>query len=792
MNNKAEIVENSPFEDDSSGSLSDILHLYLPFWPVFVLTMTLSLFIATMYIRYQTPIYKAKATLILKDEESGTESVLKAMDVAVPKTNVTNEIEILKSQELMNQVVSDMGLYTQIYIPGRVHEVLSYKTCPVTFVSMDINSIIPTPGMIIFTYLPDEKAVSINGKKYPLEVPVNTPYGKFRINYNHLNEVSKKQDYLIQISTVNNVAKSFIKNLTITVESSKSTILDMSFIDLSPKRAEDILNHLIKVYNQAGIDNKNKMSRNTLDFIDERLAKVTMDLSNVEGDYEQYKTSKGIVDISAEGSTYLETVQSNDQQLAELQINLSVLDQIENYVIRKSTSSGTVPSTMGISDPILLDLLSKLYDSELQLDRLRKTGAENSPAVVAVKSQIAQLKPSILENIRNQRENLLITQRKLQAESNKYSAMLKNIPKQERELLDIERNKEIKNNLYTFLLEKREETALSYAAAAEDSRLVNAAESLGYPVAPVKTNIYFVALIIGIFTAVLFVLIREKFNSNVVFRSEIEKATKATILAEILYEKSKEVPLIKDGNRSPIAEQFRSLRTSLIYLGSLSEKKTILFTSSISGDGKSFISINLGASLALTNKKVVLVELDLRKPKLSKNLSVTSDPGITNYLAGLVTINKIIKPVENFNNLYVIPCGAIPPNPTELMLNGKLDTLMEQLKRDFDYILIDTPPVGMVTDAKILNPYADISIFIVRHKYTPKKFLKFINQLYKNREFNNLYIVFNGLKPRGLFGMGKSLSYGYGSGYGYGYGAYGVSKEEIKENKKIKKQPVKS
>jgi capsular exopolysaccharide synthesis family protein len=415
-------------------------------------------------------------------------------------------------------------------------------------------------------------------------------------------------------------------------------------------------------------------------------------------------------------------------------------------------------------------LLNKLYESELQLNKLRKTSAENSPAIVALKGQIAQLKPGILENLRNFRQNLILRQGKVQNESNKYTSRLLKMPKQERDLLDITRQQTIKNSIYTFLLQKREETALSYASAIADSRLINDAESLGFPVFPIKTKIYFFALVMGVLSAVGFVLLREKYNKEIVFRSEIEKATKATILAEIEYNNDKQITLITDSNRTAIAEQFRSLRTSLIYLGIQSDKKTILFTSSISGDGKSFIAINLGAILAMTNKKVVMIELDLRKPKLSNMLNIVNEPGVTNYMAGLVEIKEIIKSVENTPNLYVIPSGTIPPNPTELMLNGKLEILMEQLTRDYDYVIIDSPPIGLVTDAKLLNAYADVTIFVIRHKHTPKKYLKFVNQLYKNKEFNNFYIVFNGLKNRGMFGMGKLPQYGYGNSYGYGYG----------------------
>ncbi len=771
--------KNNPFEQEESVNIiGEITHLYLPFWPVFVMTISLSIFAAFMYIRYQTPIYQANATLILKDEESGSESVLKALDVSMPKKNVKNEIEILRSQKLMSQVVSDMGLYSQVYIPGRVHHVLAYLTCPVTFVSLDPNNIKPSPGFIKFTYYPVDKTVSFEGKKYPLEVPVNTPYGKFRINYNHLQDSKVNGQYFLILQKPTDVAKGLIGNLSVNATSNQSTILNLSFTDPSPRRAEDILNNLIKVYNREAINEKNAIAKNTLDFIEERLAKITLELANIEGDVVKYKTENVIVDLSTEGTAILGGVENSDQQLAEISIQLDVLDQIERYVVNKNDQPGTVPA--GITDPLLSTLLSKLYEAELDLNRLRKTSAENSPAIIAIKSTIAQIKPGLLENIRNFRQNLLLRQSKYRAENNKFSNMLKKLPKQERDLFDINRQQGIKNSIYTFLLQKREETALSYASAVADSRLVNAAESGGFTVKPVKTTIYIFAFIIGLMAGIVFVLLKEKFISEVVFRSEIEKATKATILAEILYDKSKKMPAITDGERTPIAEQFRSLRTSLTYLGINAEKKTILLTSSISGEGKSYIAINLAASLALTHKKVVLLELDLRKPRISSTLGIENEPGITTYLADLTKLEKIIKPVADFENFYILPAGNIPPNPTELILNGRLNILIEQLKKDFDYVLIDSPPIGLVSDAKLLNVYADVCLYVMRHKHTPKKYLKYFNQLFINKELNHLYLVFNGLKTRGIFSNNSSFGSGYGSGYGYGYG-YGETEEKSKK-----------
>ncbi len=787
MNNNS---NKNPFEQEESVNIfGEIKQMYFPFWPLFLLTISISLICAFFYIKYQTPIYQANATLILKDEESGTETVLKALDVSAPKKNVKNEIEILKSQKIMDQVVIEMGLYAQIYIPGRVHNALTYASCPVSFISLDPKNIKPAANFIKFIYMPKEKVVSFEGKKYPLEIPVITHYGKFRINYNHLLDAQNNSQYLLILQKVNAVSKGLISNLSINTTSNQSTILNLAFTDPSPTRAEDILNNLIKTYNQETINEKNLLSKNTLDFIEERLAKVTLELSNIEGDIVDYKTEKGIVDISTEGTAYLSSVQNNDQQLAEIMIQLDVLNQIENYVVNKNDQAGTVPA--GISDPLLSQLLTKLYEAELQLDKLRKTGAENSPAIIAIKSQIAQIKPGLLENIRNLRQNLKLRQSKVQGESNKYSSMLRTIPKKERDLLDIGRQQTIKNSIYTFLLQKREETALSYASAVADSRLVNAAESYWLPVRPLKTSIYIFALFIGLLSAIAIVLLKEKLTSVIVFRSDIEKATKSVILAEILFDNSKNIPAITEGNRTPIAEQFRSLRTSLSFVGSSTNKKTILLTSSISGDGKSYIAINLAASLALSNKKVALLELDLRKPRISSMLNVNKEPGITNFLVGQIKSDKIIKKVDNFENLFLLPAGNIPPNPQELIINGKLDELIDDLKLEFDYVLIDSPPIGLVSDARLLNKYADISLYIMRHKHTPRKYLKFFNQLFINKELNNLYLVFNGLKSRGIFGTENLVKGGYGNGYGNGYG-YGYGEEPTTDKKPKNKLKSKS
>lgn len=789
MSNSTE--KRLPAKDHTVNIFSDILHRFLPYWPVFILALMLSISLAYIKLRYATPLYRAQATIMLKDEETGAESVINALEGTQTKKNVENEVEIIRSVKLMTEVVKELGLYAEVFMPGRVRDLYAYKSSPVTFKAIEPETIGGT-GMVNFTFLPSEKAIEMGGVRYKLNDTANTPYGIFLISANQNSNIEDNRTFMVKFHSVKQKTKDLLGNLAILPGSKQSTVLHLTMTDPVPDRAVDILNKHIELYNKAAVDDKNTMAANTLEFIENRLALITVELSSIESDIETFKAKEGIVDISSEGEAFLSGVQTTDQSLSEVSIQLSVLDQVERYVVNKSDMPGTVPATLGIADPILMQLLNKLNEAELQLNRLKKTGAENAPSVLALQGQIAQLKPSILENIRNLRANLQATESKLRSESNKYNALLRSIPKKERKLLDIQRQQDVKNSIYTFLLEKREETALSYASAAPDSRLINEAEALPFPVSPKKTSIYLFAIAIALLAGSGFVLGKEKLNRFVMFRSEIEKATDAPIIGEIMYNKSKELLVIGESKRTLIAEQFRSLRTSLGFVGLQNTgNKTVLVTSSISGDGKSFISINLAVSQAMTGKKVLLIDLDLRKPKIATLLGLDTQNGISDYLAGLIGSDKLIRKYNEVPNLHVITAGAIPPNPAELLVNGRLEKLVQDFKQEFDYIILDSPPVGMVTDSKILQLYADLCLYVVRHNHTPKNFLSYIHQLYAGNELGTLFLVFNGIRKRGIMGISGSEGYGYGQGYGYGYGLESKSwKDSWKKKKKLPQNQI--
>jgi tyrosine-protein kinase Etk/Wzc len=786
---------SNPFEKSATQNvMSTLVFRYLPFWPIYIITTVVCLTASYFYVKTTSPIYEANAMILIKDQKSSAaqdnSALFSAFGINGSAKSVANETEVLKSRILLGQVAKQMGLYTQIYVKGKFRDELIYPS-PVKFVAAHPELLKNSPPIAIsFQHVNDGDYVLLAGKKYILGSPVSTPYGDFTIFRQNVNSKTLPANgkYYLSTYSLKSLVASLYTSLTIVSVTKESALISLKCLDLNGKRAEDVLTNLMSIYNNAGIDDKNATSANTLAFITDRLEIVSKDLSGVEDNLQKFRSKEGIIDLPSEGRLFLENVERKDELMSQLQLQLEILDKVEKYVIQKGKNAGTVPSTLGLSDPILSQLLDKLYTAELELDVQRQRSGENSPGINALLEQIDQLKASLLENIHNLKDNLNTSRQVLQQDLNSKAAILKTVPEKERAFLEISRNQEIKNGIYTYLLQRREEAALNEASAVADSRIINSAQSRSSPVKPVAINIYLIGLFIGFFSGVIFVVIKEQYNQTVLFRSEIDRATDVTILAELIHDMSGETLVIQDGLRTVIAEQLRALRTALNYIGVGKNHKTILLTSSISGEGKSFIGLNLAVSLAITGKKVVILEFDLRKPKISKMLGISQEPGISNYLAGFATYEEISIPLtdKNLPNLFVLPAGVTPPNPTELMLNGRLDSLIDQLKKDFDYILIDSPPIGLVTDAKILNDYTDACMFMVRHKYTPKHYLQLIQHLYLNKELKNMYVIFNGVKARGVMGYGSGGAYGYGQGYGQGYG-YGVSNGYTRDAKNQKK-----
>jgi len=752
---------------DSSNevSLSDLFYKFLPYWPFFVILVLISLTGAYIYLRYKLPVYRSTATLLIKDDKKNSIDPLETFDLFGSKKNVENEIEVLKSKTLMQDVVKNLHLYAPVTVEGRLQNQSAYLMSPIVIEAKDPDSMRGV-NKVPFHYNESDQTIQINQTTYSLNQWVSTPFGvlQFLPNkyYPYNRQFTKENKFYFSLISLKAITNGILSHLSVTESGKQTTVINLSIEGEIPRRGEDILNELLKVYNQAAILDKNVLAANTLKFVEDRLKYVVNELDSVEGKLQNYKSQNRIVDLSAQGQLFLQTVSANDQKISDINVQLAVLDQVEKYVKSKGAVAGIVPSTLGISDPALTDLLQKLSSLELQYTQLKKIVPENNPSLIAVQDGIEKLEPGILDNIINQRRNLLAGKADLSQSNNQYSYMLKSIPEKERELLGISRQQAIKNNIYTFLLQKREETALSFASAVADSRIIDKAESSDSPISPNRSRIYLIAFFVAMAFGALIITVKEMLTRTVQQRSEIEKYTNIPFLGQVNFDKSRSSIVITEGNRSYIAEQFRQLRTSLSYMGIDEAHKKILVTSSISGEGKSFIAINLGISLSLMRKKVVLIEMDLRKPKLTEQFNISRSTGLSNYLIGKMSSEDLIRNT-GIENLYLIPAGPIPPNPSELISNGRVPELLQYLEKTFDYIIVDTAPINPVTDAFIISPLTDVTLFIVRHAYTPKVFLSNLAPQNNMKSLKNAAIIYNGVKGKGF------NKYGYGYGYGYGY-----------------------
>ena len=752
---------------------------FLPYWPLFLIFAALSVAGAYIFLRYATPIYEANATLIIKDEKKGNEDskLTESLDMISAKKIVENEIEVIQSRTLMDHVVKSNYLYAPVFEQGKVKAVSAYTTSPVTVVVQNPDSL-KGYDKIELDYDKGGNTVTLNKKyKCGMNEFLNTPFGilKFIPNKYYTPGIINKQLYF-SLKDPKVVAMNILPNLSVAPSSKLSTVVNLSYRDEIPERAEDILNSLILSYEESAILDKNSLARNTLKFVEERLNIVAADLAAIEQKVQQYKSGKSAVDISTQGQLYLQNVSTNDQKLSEVNMQISVLDQVEKFVTNKNNGGGIVPSTLGVSDPMLSTLIDKLYTSELEYEKLKTTVGENNPKLVSLSDQISKIRPNILENIQSQRQSLTAAKSNLNVTNSNYNSILNTVPQKERQLLDISREQNIKSNIYSFLLQKKEESALSYASTVSNSRVVDTAQAGAFPVSPNKKLIYLVALAAAMALWVAVITLKEAFTGKILYRREIESLTTIPIIGEVAFEKSKNPIVIKAGKRSFIVEEFRKLRTSLSFLGIDSTHKKILVTSNISGEGKSFIASNLAVSIALTGKKVVLVDLDLNMPTQSKIFNVHQEFGVTDFLKGKKYPEDIIKPVEGHENLFFIAGGELPENPSELLLNGKVSELIDYLDNSFDMVIIDTSPIVLITDAYILSEMCNATLYVMRHGYTPKLLVKRIDENLEINPIHNPAIVFNGVKTRGLF----KNNYGYGYNYVYGNKAYGNNKKTVK------------
>jgi capsular exopolysaccharide synthesis family protein len=763
-------------EDEEEMFFKKFASRFLPNWPWFLLSFVIAIGAAYGYMKFATPVYEAKAAILIADETKGNEESKMAASLNMISSNVIveNEVEVLQSYSLMKKVANKLNLYAPVFKEGKFRAISAYDESPVKIEISNPDSIpqfsnrdsIKKYSKIYFAFDENLKSVAVGNHLYPLNQFVQTPYGllKFIPGVNRPKNERSEDKFYFTLSSQASVVSDLLGSLKVESAGKLSSIINLSYQDVVPRRAADVLRELIISYRESEINEKDMLAKNTMFFVENRLRLASNDLDSIEKRIQQYKSNQKAVDISTQGQLYLKSVSANDEKLSQVDIQLSVLSQVEKFVKSKENSADIVPSTLGISDLGLQQLIDKLYATQLEYERLKKTVGENNPNLVAIRDEIEKLKPNILQNIQSQRESLNATKRNLFSTNRNYDSLLQSVPQKERELLDISREQQIKTDIYGFLLQKKEESALAYASTFFNNRIVDEAHTLPSPVSPKKMVVYLIALIVCLGMSVSIITIKQSLLGKVQFRSEVESRTRLPILAEIDFDRSKDPLTVGNNRRSFISEEFRKLRTSLSFLGINSDRKKILVTSNLSGEGKSFVAANLAVSISHGGKKVVLVDFDLNKPSLSGILGVEYEYGVSDFLSGEKEPHEIINAVKEHENLFFITTNVVPENPFELLSTDKAKELLDYLEGIFDVVIIDTSPVGLVNDGYILTGLCDATLYVIRQNYTPKALIKQIDENNRINPLANPAIVFNGVKTRGY--LRNYYGYGYRSAYG--------------------------
>jgi tyrosine-protein kinase Etk/Wzc len=757
-------------EQPEGKNLKRILLQYTRYWYVFLVGAVLALSIAFLYLRYYAvPQYKVYSTLLIKDDKSGSglssADALNDLSTFKPARNIDNEMQILTSTSLMIRVINELGFYTNYYVEGKVKDTELYGNA--SPVKVLVSSLAPTAiGKEFTVYIKPNNTFDLddysgNLSHHSFGQQIQKPYGTFTIVATSIKNVVGAK-IVIRFQNLQKVAEHYNQMLSVQPINKESSVLMLSLVDPIPDKAKDVLTKLIDVYNKEAIEDKNLMGNNTLKFLDERLKYLTAGLSGVEKTVERYKSVNGLTDITTQATDYTAQASSYNTQLSEWAIQIDVLESLENYLRTATSNNSTVPSTLGIKDETLMGLITKFNELQLERERMLRTTEAESIFVKNINEQLANLRVNILENLRNIKRGLQITSNNLKASSGQFQSKIKKVPAMERELLEINRQQSIKQNIYSYLLQKREETALTLAATASIARVIDPAMGGDFPISPNGQTIYLMALLLGLGLPFAVIYLNGLLNNKILRQQDVTLVTPTPIIGEIVHNSSKETVVIGKTSRSPIAEVFRLIRTNLHFAAIGKKQLVLLVTSSMSGEGKTFFSINIGATLAITGQRVLLIDLDLRNPKVASELALPGKLGLTNYLVATdIAIEDIIQSSTAAPELFVISSGPIPPNPAELIMSAKFTNLIQELKKKFDYIIIDTSPIGQVADAFTLSSLADFSIYLVRYNYTKKAQLGIINSIYKNKTLNNLMIVLNDAKES------NGNSYGYGYGYGY-------------------------
>lgn len=767
---------------------------YLSFWKWFVISLIICTAIAVIYVKFSLPVYKIETSVLFQDSQKGSGSsttpAFDGMGLITQTSNVENEMEMLGSSLIADKVVRELENYTSYTQLGSFLNIIKYK-----------KEILYGNQSPIHVTLSDAMLDQIGEKPIVFEVLLR-PNGIYEFSGKHLDKsytikssladsdaimfpfgevhavktgFTPKEEMLLEvvIQPPLNVADQFIKSLEMEVTSKTSSVVTLSLNSRNALEGKEFMEHLVEVYNREMLSEQLNLADKTSQIIDTHLSQLSDELSTVDSQAEDYKQSQGITDIANQSHLYNVQTSGIEQRKMDIETQLAIVSDLFNFVQNQDPSDQLLPANSGISSESLNSMITSYNNLVMEKTKLSRVASSSNQAMIDLSNQIESMYRSVRSSLQNEKSNLQIALRDLSGQLNVDRARLRAVPRQQRVYSDITRQQGVKESLFLFLLQKKEEKYMNMATAEPNAKLIDYVRILGI-VTPNKILSFLIAVALGLLVPIIIIRIKELMRYQIGHKQELAEISNVPLLGEIpkILETSKMV--IKEDDNDGFTEMVRLLRTNLLFVIDSVDKKVINMVSSISGEGKTFVAINLATSLSLLDKKVLIIELDIRKPKFGLYFDVPDKGGMTMFLSGHQTADKLIKPSGIHPNLFMINAGPIAPNPNELLAKPSLDELIKDLRKQFDFIIIDTAPVGLVSDSLILNRIADINLYIVRADYTPKRNIEDATTIYNEEKLKNMYFILNSVdfsKRNYRYGYGKRYGYGYslkkGSAYGY-------------------------
>jgi capsular exopolysaccharide synthesis family protein len=699
------------------------------------------------------------------------------------KSISSNEELVIKSGLIMSRVVNELKLHTIYYHKDKLKLEDIYNDSPF-LVECDSSVLAGIEGVINITIKPKGNKFIIEGnaddqefkiEKQSFPITINLKHGKTTI-YQTNKDTYANENIIIQIFNPESFTKYMITDILRTEVNKLSDDILLTCKSGHKQKGKDVLNMLIRFYNKDAVEQINQTASFSSVFIDGRLNILNEELKTVEKDIEHYKKNNELTNIDDDATIFLKNNSDYYNKLIEVEIQLELMNEIQKYLNQEINKYKLIPD-IGLSDKGLISVIGEYNRLLLSREQMIQGGSENNPVLKKMTIQISNVRNSILAGMSNSKKALQLSKNELQSQNNILKSKLRNIPQQEREFIEIKRQQQVKATLYVFLLQKREEASLSMAIATNKARVLNSPELIGQ-IAPKRNFILGAFLLLGLLVPIAFLLIRNLLNTKIINRNDVEKLTDLPVLTELSHNQIENVLFDHHSNELSNAELFRLLRAKLQFVLNYPREKVILVTSTQPGEGKTFVSVNLAITLSLMEKKVLLMGLDLRKPMVSKVLGINEKDGVTSYLSGQIKdVKSIIHSVISYPGLNVMPAGIIPPNPNELLVKDKFVELFNKLKNEYDYIVLDTAPVGAVSDTYIIDKVADICLYVCRSEYSDKRNIEHINRLYNEKTLKRIHIIINDVKFESKkYAYYRKYGYGYGYGYGYKYGNSSKSK----------------